>query len=130
MDEPTARKHQALVGRLMDVEAHAKQAGSPNVGADSPGMLRVIDSGTDRTEYTLDRHTSLIGKSASSLVRLRGWFKPRMAVAITRNRQGYVASWLGGKPLINNEPLRGRHELKDGDKLWVSGLTLEFRSKT
>jgi hypothetical protein len=62
-------------------------------------------------------------------VRLEGWFKPNMAVAITRNSQGYVATSLGGRLLINNQPTRGRHELKDGDVLEVSGLTLAFSVK-
>jgi hypothetical protein len=129
LDEPDARKHQALVGRLMDVEADATRGGNTTTESAGVGVLRVLEGAADRTEYTLDRQTSLIGKSKSSLVRLRGWFKPQMVLAITRNRQGYVATWLGGKPLVNNEPLRGRHELKDGDRLGVSGLTLEFRSK-
>ena len=50
-----------------------------------------------------------------------------MAVAITRNRQGYVATLLGGSMLIKGQSVRGRHELKDGDVLEVSGLVLEFR---
>jgi uncharacterized membrane protein len=51
-----------------------------------------------------------------------------MAVAITRNRQGYVATRLGGYMLIKGQPVRGRHELKDGDVLEVCGLVLEFSS--
>ena len=47
-------------------------------------------------------------------------------MAITRNRHGYVATWLGGVVLIDSQPLNGRHELKDGDLLDVSGLLLEF----
>jgi pSer/pThr/pTyr-binding forkhead associated (FHA) protein len=39
-----------------------------------------------------------------------------------------VATRLGGRTLINSEPLSGRHDLKDGDILRVSGLTLEFRT--
>ena len=40
---------------------------------------------------------------------------------------GLTPTLLGGKTLINNQPLAARHELKDGDILNVSGLTLEFR---
>jgi hypothetical protein len=47
-------------------------------------------------------------------------------VVITRNRQGYVATLLRGKTLINNKPVSGRYELKDGDILSVSGLLLEL----
>jgi len=40
-----------------------------------------------------------------------------------------VATAMGGKPLINQEPLEGRHVLQEGDMLVVSGLVLEFAWK-
>jgi len=95
--------------------------------AGKAAVLRVLAGDADQSEYHLEAHTSLIGKADSSLVRLTGWFKPDVAVAITRNGQGYVATLLGGKTLINGQPLRGRQGLKDGDVLRVSGLALEFR---
>jgi len=92
-------------------------------------MLRVLAGRAERSEYTLEGHTSVIGRSRASAVRLRGWFKPKMAVAITRNRQGYVATLLGGSMFIKGQSVKGRHELRDGDVLEVSGLVLEFRLK-
>ena len=53
-----------------------------------------------------------------------------MAVAITRNGHGYVATRLGGNPRINGARLTGRQGLNDGDVLRVTGLTLEFRMKS
>ena len=91
------------------------------------GVLKVIAGRTDRREYRLDGRTSVIGKSAAALVRLNGWFKPDLAVAIMRNGGDYTASRLNGKTLVNNVPLNGRRELKNGDVLRVGGLTLEFR---
>jgi FHA domain len=128
--ETEAKKYDALLARLRDVEAHARTG---RVSAErssepaKPGVLRVLAGRADREEYTLAAQTSLIGKGTSSLVRLRGWFKPQMAVAITRNRQGYVATWLGGNVLINSRPVSGRCELKDGDLLDVCGLLMKFR---
>jgi cell shape-determining protein MreC len=84
---------------------------------------------SEHAEYELERHTSLIGRSATAQVQLQGWFKPYVAVAIARSGDSYVATLLGGKTLINNQPLAARHELKDGDILNVSGLTMEFRWK-
>ena len=63
------------------------------------------------------------------MIRLKGWFAPRVAVAITRNQLGYVATRLGGKMLVNSRPMTGRHDLKDGDVLEVGGLTLMFSLK-
>jgi pSer/pThr/pTyr-binding forkhead associated (FHA) protein len=90
------------------------------------GMLRVVDGHAERAEYDLEGQTSLIGRSDTAVVRLRGWFKPSVAVAIARNGEEYTATLLGGKTLVNGHPLKGRHRLKEGDILHVSGLTLEF----
>jgi pSer/pThr/pTyr-binding forkhead associated (FHA) protein len=93
------------------------------------GVLRVIAGSADQDEYSLDGHTSLIGRSNTALVRLRGWFKPSIAVAIAKHGSGYVATAMGGKPLVNQTPLEGRYNLQEGDMLTVSGLVLEFAWK-
>jgi pSer/pThr/pTyr-binding forkhead associated (FHA) protein len=129
IDSDTYRKSEALSARLTDLEHAAMVKAAATEPADV-GVLRVLAGPSDQTVYRLDKHTSLIGKAESSLVRIQGWFKPRVAVAITRNRQGYVATLLGGSTFVNSQPLNGRrHELKDGDVLEVSGLILEFRAK-
>jgi hypothetical protein len=124
------RKHGALAARLLDVEAQASRAraATPAEPANA-AFLRVLAGRADRSEYKLELNTCIIGKSKSSSVRLRGWFKPKMAVAITRNRQGYVATLLGGNMFINSQRVSGRRELKDGDLLEVSGLLMEFSMK-
>ena len=119
----TLRHARAAADRTNGAEPKPTLVPAP---ASATGLLRVVDGRAEQTEYRLSAHTSLIGKSRSALVRLRGWFKPDIAVAIARNGEGYVATSLGGKPLINSQPLNGRHPLKDGDILCVSGLTLEF----
>jgi pSer/pThr/pTyr-binding forkhead associated (FHA) protein len=93
------------------------------------GVLRVVSGRAEQDEYDLGAHTSLIGRSDTALVRLKGWFKPSVAVAIAKSGNSYVATALGGKPLINEERLEGRYMLQDGDVLRVSGLVLEFRWK-
>jgi pSer/pThr/pTyr-binding forkhead associated (FHA) protein len=120
------QEHQRLLGIVLNAEARAKD--QPAV-AGKLGLLRVVAGPADRPEYVLDGHTSLIGRANWTLIRLKGWFKPRVAVAITRNQHGYVATLLKGKMLVNNEPIQGRHELKAGDVLEVGGLTLAFGFK-
>jgi pSer/pThr/pTyr-binding forkhead associated (FHA) protein len=119
------QKHQRLMTILMNAEARAA-----NGDTDTPatvGVLRVLAGNADCSEYILEGHTSLIGRAKWSLVRLKGWFTPNVSVAITRNRHGYVATRFAGKVLINNQPINGRYDLKNGDILCVAGLTLEFR---
>jgi pSer/pThr/pTyr-binding forkhead associated (FHA) protein len=93
------------------------------------GVLQVIAGRSEQTEYDLESTTTLIGKSEDALVRLHGWFKPAVALAIARSNDGYVATLMGGRTTINNEPLQKRQALQDGDVLNVNGLILEFRWK-
>lgn len=124
------KQHRALMSSLGDVRAQAVPPPAQKPPAPRRvGVLQVIAGRADQTEYDLDAHTSLIGKADGSLVRLQGWFKPAVAVAIARSSDGYVATLMGGRTTINNEPLEQRRALQDGDVLNISGLVLEFRWK-
>lgn len=115
------QNHQRLMTIVMNAEARDGE------GAAGPlGLLRVLHGSSERPQYLLESHTSLIGKAEWSLVRLHGWLTPNVALAITRNRHGYVATRLGGKVAVNGQPIGGRHDLRDGDVVSVGGLTLEF----
>lgn len=122
------KQHKALLEKLTDAQTQAKKAADPS-RTPNVGILRVLAGRTDQSEYKLGARTSVIGKTDAALVRLQGWFKPTVAVAIARNGEGYVATLLGGKTFINSQPLTGRYNLNDGDVLRVSGLTLEFHLK-
>jgi len=116
-----ADNYQRLMTIVMNAEARSADGAAPG----PLGLLRVLHGNTDRPEYLLESHTSVIGKAEWSLVRLKGWLTPNVSLAITRNRLGYVATRLGGKVAINGQPI-SRHDLKDGDVMSVGGLTLEF----
>jgi len=126
------KQHRALRATLESARADA--AKSVNARPVTPvvaaprrvGVLRVVAGRAEQDEYDLGAHTSLIGRSDTSLIRLRGWFKPSVAVAIARSGNSYVATSLGGKTLVNEERLQGRRVLQEGDMLNVSGLVLEF----
>jgi pSer/pThr/pTyr-binding forkhead associated (FHA) protein len=122
--ETEARNHDVLLARLKDVEVQARS--ERDAESARRGRLRVVAGSADRDEYALDTHTSVIGRGKSSLVRLRGWFTPKVSVVITRNRQGYVATILARDVLINSQPAHGRHELKGGDLISAGSLILEF----
>jgi predicted component of type VI protein secretion system len=125
------KQHRALLSTIEDAKAQAPGRQAPKAPAASRriGVLQVIAGRAEQTEYDLDAHTSLIGKSQDALVRLRGWFKPAVALAIARSSDGYVATPMGGRTTLNNEPLEHRQSLQDGDVLNVNGLVLEFRWK-
>ena len=111
-----ADKHKALLDWIRSAQAPAGVA-----------VLRVLEGRADHTEYPLHAYTSVIGKSDAALVRLKGLFKPKQAVAIARSDDGYVATVLRGTTRINKTPIRDRRVLADGDVLEVGGLTLEFK---
>jgi len=127
------RAHRALLNRLMDAEAHADRRQGADAESASVrgkvGVLRVVAGSLPQADYVLTGHTALIGKQQGCLVRLKGWFKPAVAVAITRNPIGYVATVMNGRARINSQRVQERYELKHGDILEVSGVTLEFRLK-
>jgi pSer/pThr/pTyr-binding forkhead associated (FHA) protein len=110
------KRHKNLLAKAVPVAA-------PGV---TVGVLSVRSGRAEHPEYRLDRHTSVIGRSDRAMVRLRGWWKPQVALVITRTEDSYVVTRLSGKPRINNELLTGRHALRHGDVLSVSGLVLEF----
>ncbi len=122
-------KHRALLAKIGQATRKPETATATNASA-NVGVLRVLAGQTERTEYSLDQRTSLIGKSDEALVRLRGWFKPKVAVAIARNSDGYVATIIDGNTRINSRPERGRYHLKDGDVLEVSGIVMVFALKS
>ena len=126
------KQHRALLSSLDEARAQTQMRPTQKAPGPSPrrlGVLQVIAGRAEQTEYDLDAHTSLIGRSGDSLVRLHGWFKPAVALAIARSNDGYVATLMGGRTTINNEPLEKRQALQDGDVLNVNGLILEFRWK-
>lgn len=89
-------------------------------------VLRVLSGGLAGATYTLRRPTSVIGRSRDALIRLRGWFKPKVAVVVSRTGKDYIAIPLAGRPRVNSQPMQVRHVLHDGDVLQISGLAVEF----
>lgn len=115
---------------MLDTKAHRELlARIPREGqaaASKPAILSVVSGKTDRSEYALEAQTSMIGKSKTAQIRLKGWFKPEVAAAITRNANNYVINPLGGKIRVNDQLLAANQELKDGDALHVSGVNFKF----
>jgi len=93
------------------------------------GVLTVVSGKTDQKQYALETQTTLVGKSDTSLIRLKGWFKPQVAAAITRKGSAYLVTPLAGKSQINGQPLRQGYELKPGDVLNICGVTFQFSNQ-
>ena len=90
------------------------------------GTIKVMSGNTGQSEYVLAAVTTMIGKSDTAQIRLKGWFKPKVAAAIARKGEGFTITPMGAKLAVNGEKITGRRDLASGDLIEVSGVTLEF----
>lgn len=91
------------------------------------GKLTVLNGKTSAKEYLLTAQTSMIGKAATSAIKLTGWFAPQMAGIILKRGDVYTISPAGKKPLlVNNRPVPTRHDLKEGDVISAGGVEFRF----
>jgi pSer/pThr/pTyr-binding forkhead associated (FHA) protein len=127
-----ARGIAAAPGTTPAAEASASTPAPAATPAPAPkkpavGRLHVLSGQADLSEYRLDQSRSAIGRDPEAVVRLHGWFKPKVALEIARMGESYVATPVAGKTLVNGQRLQSRRGLVHGDVLEVSGLELEFR---
>jgi pSer/pThr/pTyr-binding forkhead associated (FHA) protein len=91
------------------------------------GSVRVVSGTPDQSEYALTAVTTIIGKADTAQIRTKGWFKPKVAAAIARKGDGFTVTPMGASLTVNGQKVSSRHDLSNGDRIEVSGLTLEFR---
>lgn len=91
------------------------------------GSVRVVSGRADQASYSLNAVTTMIGKADTAQIRLKGWFKPKVAAAIARKGDGFTITPMAANVAVNTERVSGRRDLADGDLIEVAGLTLEFR---
>lgn len=92
------------------------------------GLMEVLSGKTDRPQYHLTKHVSLIGAQDDAVITLTGWFAPKTAAVISRRGDGYVVSPTesGKRILVNGRPVQGEHSLQNGDVVEVAGITMRF----
>ena len=86
----------------------------------------VLSGKTDAKEYVLTNRLTTIGKSPMATIKLRGWFKPRMAAQINQRDDGYYIGSGDKTPAVNGVAIPGPTRLNDGDLVEVSGVRLNF----
>jgi pSer/pThr/pTyr-binding forkhead associated (FHA) protein len=88
--------------------------------------LVVLNGSTDQKEYILTNRLTVIGKSGMATIKLKGWFKPRMAAQINQRDDGYYLGPGDKVPSVNGAPIPGPVRLNDGDLIEISGVRLNF----
>jgi pSer/pThr/pTyr-binding forkhead associated (FHA) protein len=128
-EQPKKQKH-LLSGLDEGRPSHMYDAVVPNTAmraAHRPvGTVKVIAGNTGQSEYVLAAVTTTIGTSSSAQIKLKGWFKPKVAAAIARKGEGFTITPMAGTLAINGEQIESRRDLASGDLIEVSGVTLEF----
>jgi pSer/pThr/pTyr-binding forkhead associated (FHA) protein len=97
----------------------------------SPGRMKmptlvVLSGKVNQKEYVLTNRLTVIGKSPMATVRLRGWFKPKMAAQINQRDDGYYLGTGDKVPSVNGTPISGTVRLSDGDLIDICGVRLNF----
>jgi len=100
----------------------------------TPSRIRVatlvrVKGQIDQAEYQLTGKLTVIGKSEMATIRLRGWFKPKMAAQINRRDDGYYLGRGDKVPTINGNNIGAPALLSDGDLIEVCGVQLRFAIK-
>jgi predicted component of type VI protein secretion system len=88
--------------------------------------LVVIDGKTDQHEYLLSSKLTVIGKSDMATIKLKGWFKPKVAAQINKRDDGYFVGPADKVPTVNGQPIHGPTKLNEGDMLEVAGVKMNF----
>lgn len=88
--------------------------------------LAVIAGKTDQAEYQLTGKLVVIGKSDMATIKLRGWFKPKVAAQITKRDDGFYIGKGDKVPSVNGIPIAGPTRLNEGDIIEVAGVKLNF----
>lgn len=90
------------------------------------GSVRVVSGKTERDAYQLTAVTTIIGKADTAQIRLKGWFKPKVAAAIAKKGDGFTVTPMGSTVTVNGNKIASRQDLSSGDMIEVAGVTLEF----
>jgi pSer/pThr/pTyr-binding forkhead associated (FHA) protein len=88
--------------------------------------LAVIAGKTDQPEYQLTGKLIVIGKSDMATIKLRGWFKPKVAAQITKRDDGFYIGKGDKVPSVNGIPISSPTRLNEGDIIEVAGVKLNF----
>jgi pSer/pThr/pTyr-binding forkhead associated (FHA) protein len=94
------------------------------------GGFIIIGGPTEKKDYLLKDRITTIGKDDAALIRIKGFFAPKVAALVNRRKEGYFINPSSGKDLkINDQKVAQRYDLKDGDIVEIGDLKMQFYIK-
>jgi hypothetical protein len=88
--------------------------------------LVIMEGNTDQREYLLSSKLTVIGKSDMATIKLKGWFKPKVAAQINKRDDGYFIGPADKVPSVNGAAIHGPTKLNEGDLIEVAGVKMNF----
>lgn len=106
----------------------AAQPAPPAPTKEKVGTFTVISGKTEEPHYLLTSKLTVVGKSDMATIKLKGWFKPKVAASINKQEGRYMISASSPKSAVtvNGQRVTGQTELKDGDIIEVAGVKATF----
>lgn len=113
---------------ILDSKIRREMTSGPK---EKKGEFVVISGSAEAKRYELSDRVTTIGKSAGSLIRIKGLFAPKAVALINRTDKGYTITPAGKKaPVkVNGAPITNPQIMEDKDLIEVYGLTLQFYLK-
>ncbi len=107
---------------------YAAQPAPPAPAKEKVGTFTVISGKTEEPHYLLTSKLTVVGKSDMATIKLKGWFKPKVAASINKLEGKYLISASSPKSAVtvNGQRVAGQVELKDGDIIEVAGVKATF----
>lgn len=94
------------------------------------GGFIIIEGPTEKKDYLLKDRITTIGKDDAAVIRITGFFAPKVAALVNRRKEGYFINPSSGKDLkINDQKVAQRYDLKDGDIVEIGDLKMQFYIK-
>ena len=112
--------------RELQARLAAGQTAASSERAARLGKLTVLKGKATEKAFLLTSQTSMIGKSDQCVVRLKGWFTPKIAAMISKQDGTYHLSPTARKVSVNGLPLTAKVELKEGDVVAIGGVQMQF----
>lgn len=95
------------------------------------GSFVVLKGSLDKKKYLLSQKNTSIGKDKNAEIRLKGFFTPKVAALISKNKEDYFINSAGRRKVlkINGKKINEEYKLEDGDTIEVVNVSLKFSMK-